>query len=69
MGTYQTVSSIKVLDKDRLLIRFKDGTGVEQAIEHIERQARRERPSAQGWSAFPIESEPGRKRPGSEKGG
>lgn len=36
---YQTVSSIKVLDKDRLLIRFKDGTEVEQAIEHIGRKA------------------------------
>lgn len=36
---YQTVSSIKVLDKDRLQVRFKDGTEVEQAIEHVGRQA------------------------------
>lgn len=36
---FQTVSSIKVLDKDRLSIRFKDGTELEQAVEHIERRA------------------------------
>ena len=28
------ISNIKVLDKDRLLIRFKDGTEIEQRIEH-----------------------------------
>ncbi len=32
-------SSIKVLDKDRLSIRFKDGTELEQAVEHTERRA------------------------------
>lgn len=36
---FQTVSSIKVLDKDRLSIRFKDGTELEQAVEHTERRA------------------------------
>lgn len=30
----QLISTIKVLDKDRLLIRFKDGTEVEQRIEN-----------------------------------
>ncbi len=30
----QLISNIKVLDKDRLLIRFKDGTEIEQRIEH-----------------------------------
>ena len=29
---YQTVSSIKVLDRERLSIRFKDGTELEQEI-------------------------------------
>lgn len=28
----QMVSNIKVMDKDRLLIRFKDGTEIEQAM-------------------------------------
>ena len=28
----QIVSNIKVMDKDRLLIRFKDGTEIEQAM-------------------------------------
>lgn len=36
---FQTVSSIKVLDKDRLSIRFKDGTELEQTVEHTERRA------------------------------
>lgn len=29
----QLVSNIKVLDKDRVLVRFKDGTEVEQMVE------------------------------------
>lgn len=33
----QLVSSIKVLDKERLLIRFKDGTETEQIIESVGR--------------------------------
>ena len=33
----QLISSIKVLDKDRLSIRFKDGTELEQIIESIGR--------------------------------
>lgn len=36
------VSSIKVLDRERLSIRFKDGAKVEQVIEHT-----RKRESAQ----------------------
>ncbi len=35
----QTVSSIRVLDSEWLSIRFKDGTELNQAIEHIERRA------------------------------
>lgn len=31
----QLVSSIRALDKDRLLIRFKDGTELEQTVEHL----------------------------------
>ena len=33
----QLISSIKVLDKERLSIRFKDGTEFEQTIESIRR--------------------------------
>ena len=33
----QLISSIKVLDKERLFIRFKDGTELEQTIESIGR--------------------------------
>ena len=36
---FQTVSSIKVLDRDRLSVRFKDGTELEQTVEHTERRA------------------------------
>ena len=36
---FQTVSSIKVVDKDWLSIRFKDRTELEQAVEHIGRRA------------------------------
>lgn len=35
----QTVSSIRVMDSEWLSIRFKDGTELNQAIEHIERRA------------------------------
>ena len=35
----QMVSGIKVLDRDWVSIRFKDGTEVEQAVEHMERRA------------------------------
>ena len=35
----QMVSSIKVLDRDRVSIRFKDGTEVEQTIEYPQRRA------------------------------
>ena len=34
----QTVSSIRVLDTEWLSIRFKDGTELNQAVEHIERR-------------------------------
>lgn len=33
----QVLSSIKVLDRDRLSIRFKDGTEAEQAIAYTQR--------------------------------
>ena len=33
----QVISSIKVLDKERLSIRFKDGTELEQIIENVGR--------------------------------
>ena len=33
----QLISSIKVLDKERLSIRFKDGTELEQIIENVGR--------------------------------
>ena len=33
------MSSITVLDKERLTVRFKDGTEIEQAVEHIDRRA------------------------------
>ena len=36
---FQTVSSIKVVDKDWLSIRFKDGAELEQAVGHIGRKA------------------------------
>lgn len=36
---FQMVSSITVLDKERLTVRFKDGTEIEQAVEHIDRRA------------------------------
>ena len=35
----QVIGSIKVLDRERLSIRFKDGTEVEQAIEYPQRKA------------------------------
>lgn len=35
---FQMVGSIKALDKDRLSIRFKDGTELEQTVEYIERR-------------------------------
>ena len=34
---YQTVSSIKVLDKERLVVRFKDGTEIEQEVVNMRR--------------------------------
>lgn len=34
---YQTISSIKVLDRERLCIRFKDGTEIEQEIINMRR--------------------------------
>ena len=34
----QVISSIRVLDRERLSIRFKDGTEVEQAIEYPQRR-------------------------------
>ena len=34
---YQTVSSIKVLDKERLAVRFKDGTEIEQEVVNMRR--------------------------------
>ncbi len=34
---YQTVSSIKVLDKERLAVRFKDGTEIEQEVINMRR--------------------------------
>ena len=34
----QGVSSIKVMDRDRVSIRFKDGTEVEQVIEYPQRR-------------------------------
>lgn len=35
---FQTVNRVAVLDKGRLSIRFKDGTELEQAVEHRERR-------------------------------
>ena len=35
---FQTVNRVTVLDKERLSIRFKDGTELEQAVEHRERR-------------------------------
>lgn len=35
----QLVGSIRVLDRDRLLIRFKDGAEAEQAVEHVSKRA------------------------------
>ncbi len=35
----QVIGSIKVMDRERLSIRFKDGTEVEQAIEYAQRKA------------------------------
>ena len=37
LTVYQTVSSIKVLDKERLAVRFKDGTEIEQEIVNMRR--------------------------------
>ena len=34
----QVIGSIRVLDRERLSIRFKDGTEVEQAIEYPQRR-------------------------------
>lgn len=34
--TRQFISNIKVLDKERLLIRFKDGT---ESVQHIEKKS------------------------------
>ena len=33
--TRQLISNIKVLDKDRLLIRFRDGT---ETVQHVEKK-------------------------------
>ena len=35
---YQTISSIKVLDAERISVRFKDGTEVEQEVIEITRR-------------------------------
>lgn len=36
---FQMVSRVTVLDRERLTVRFKDGTEIEQAVEHIDRRA------------------------------
>ena len=35
---FQTVSRVTVLDKERVSVRFKDGTELEQAVEHRQRR-------------------------------
>ena len=35
----QVISNIKVLDRERVSIRFRDGTEVEQVIEYSQRRA------------------------------
>ena len=36
---FQMVSRVTVLDRERVSVRFKDGTELEQAVEHIDRSA------------------------------
>lgn len=35
---FQMISRVTVLDKERLCVRFKDGTEIEQTVEHMERR-------------------------------